>query len=149
MSKLGAIYWIFLLFACSTPIQKNFESEKEKPIQESLTLSLEPDTITVVLEYASWGCPCPQWISPENRLIYEEWKKENDAYPEEFFYNIEWANPSLPDPLDELINDSIETPWTFEFTGQFYKEPMFLGHEGELWKGRTLLYYFVRVLQKQ
>lgn len=149
MSKLGTIFWVFLFAACSTQIQKNSKSEKEKPIQESLALSLEADTITVVLEYVGWGCPCPQWISPENRMLYEEWKKENDDYPEQFFYNIEWGNPSLPNPLDELINDSTETPWTFEFTGQFYREPMFLGHEGELWKGPTLRYYSVRALEKQ
>jgi len=136
---------IFIFVAsCATPKKKNNASAHENPIQENLISSLEPDTLVIVLEYVGWGCPCPQWISRENRLLYEEWKKENDAYPEEFFYNIEWANPSLPNPLDELINDTIETPWTFEFTGQFYKEPKFLGHEGELWKGKTLRYYSVR-----
>jgi len=98
----------------------------------------------VVLQYYPFGCPCPHWIELEKIPIYKEWQLENDAYPEEFFYNIEWGNPPLPNPLDELINDTIETPWTFEFTGQFYKEPKFLGHEGELWKGRTLRYYTVR-----
>jgi hypothetical protein len=134
---------VLFVFACSVPGKEqvtNLTHNSTNPHNGAL----EPDTTTVILEYAGWGCPCPQWISRENRLLYEEWKKENDAYPEEFFYNIEWGKPPLPNPLDELINDTIETPWTFEFTGQFYKEPKFLGLEGELWKGRTLRYYSVR-----
>ena len=139
---------IFFLSSCTVALNKKRTSELNQSRQENLVLSLNPDTVTIVLEYVGWGCPCPQWISAENRLLYEEWKKENDSYPEDFFYNIEWGNSSLPDPLDALIKDSTETPWTFEFTGQFYKEPMFLGHEGELWKGLTLRYYFVRLLEK-
>jgi hypothetical protein len=136
-----------LFFFCNSCSSLNVgRMDKQLQTEESLTALLESDTVTIILEYAGWGCPCPQWISIENRKLYEEWKKENDSYPEDFFYNIIKDNTTVPN-LSDLVEE--DTPWVFEFTGQFYKVPMFMGLEGELWKGRTLRYYDVRVAKHE
>ena len=55
--------------------KESFLSKLEKGIENfenQSTKILESDTVEIVLEYYGMMCDCPQWISPENKLIYEK-----------------------------------------------------------------------------
>jgi hypothetical protein len=101
-------------------------------------LNLEKDTITIVLEYYGWACPCPQWITTENGSIYNSNPKKKNL---NLFWNITPAFDSLPSPFS-LKNDMKKL--RFEFKGQFYVEPQFVGEEGEQRPAKTLSYYSVK-----
>ena len=103
--------------------------------------ALEKDTVLVVLEYSGWGCPCPQWITSENKLIYESRKTENEPKKLDLFWNVKPAHDSVKIPFD--LTEDMEN-LKFEFKGQFYVEPQFLGDEGEQGPAKTFLYYSVK-----
>jgi len=94
------------------------------------------DTVTIDLEYYGWGCPCPQWITPKNKILYES--KDNVL---NLFMNVIPENDSLPNPLD--LTEDMEN-LHFEFKGRFFVEPQLLGDEGEQGPAKTLLYYEVK-----
>ncbi|KXX66499.1 hypothetical protein [Flammeovirga sp. SJP92] len=108
------------------------------------TKILENDTIVVELEYYGWLCPCPQWITKKNKIIYESTNAVNKDKDLSLFWNIKPANDSLPSPFD--LTDDMEN-LRFKFTGQFYVNPQFLGDEGEKEPAKTLLYYSVKHLK--
>ena len=105
--------------------------------------NLEKDTVTIELEYYGWGCPCPQWITMDNKVLYESKSKEQKDKKLDLFWNVKPATDSLPNPFD--LTDDMEN-LRFEFTGQFYVDPQFLGDEGEQGPAKTLLYYSVKHL---
>ena len=117
---------------------------KELNLISSSSEKLESDTVKIVLEYYGWGCPCLQWITSENRAIYESSKNEQKDKQLHFFLNVKPANDTLPNPF-ELTSDMGNL--RFEFTGQFYVDPQFLGDEGEQGPAKTLLYHSVKHLK--
>lgn len=117
---------------------------KESNLKTDFTKELENDTVTVELEYYGWMYPCPQWITKENRVIFELKDKGSKQNNLSLFWNVKPANDSLLNPFD--FTDDMEN-LRFEFTGQFYDDPQFLGDEGEQGPARTLLYYSVKRLK--
>lgn len=117
---------------------------KEPNLITNFSKELENDTVVVELEYYGWGCPCPQWITKNNKVIYESKDKGSEDKNLSLFWNVKPANDSLPNPFD--LTDDMEN-LTFEFKGRFYVEPQFLGDEGEQGPARTLLYYSVSHLK--
>lgn len=136
---------IFLFFiSCSIKTEKMTNSNQLYRAVENNTINnkLEPDTIILTLEYYGWGCPCPQWIKPENKIIYESLIETTDSNNNlDVFWNIIPANDSVKNPFE--LTDNMED-LIFEFTGQFYVEPEFLGDEGEQGPAKTFLYYSVK-----
>lgn len=120
-------------------------NDNDSKMTTNLSNKLEDDTVIVQLEYYGWGCPCPQWISKENKLIYESKEGVSKEEGVNLFWYIKPANDSLPDPF-ELTDDMNRL--TLEFKGRFFVEPQFLGVEGEQGPARTLLYYSVRPLKE-
>jgi hypothetical protein len=136
------------VFACSSKHQLDSQNQYE-PIQlieafdtmpDETSLELETDTQTVTLEYYGWGCPCPQWITPENKLVYAlDLSKKLDV-----FWNIKAANDSVPNPFD-LAKDM--NALKFEFKGQFFKYPQLVGDEGEQTPAKTFRYISVKWIE--
>lgn len=114
---------------------------KEPNLRSIFSKELESDTVTIELEYFGWGCPCPQWVTSDNKLKYESQKVKDTLIDSDLFWNVIPENDTLPNPFD-LIDDFNNL--TFEFKGRFYKEPQFLGEEGDLNAARTLLYHSVK-----
>jgi len=128
-----------LLSSCLNPAVED-KNEQLALSDTAISKVLEPDTVTVTLEYYGWLCPCAQWITPKNRLIYAQQSKRDLNLKNGIFWNVKTANETVKSPFD-LAWDMENL--TFEFTGQFYKEPQFIGDEGEEHPARTLLYHSV------
>lgn len=124
-----------------------YDSEKVEYIVKNLRIKnidykkLENDTVTIELEYYGWGCPCPQWITVNNKIQHESKNKGQKDKNFDLFWNVEPASDTLPNPFD--LTDDMENS-RFEFTGQFYVDPQFLGDEGEKGPAKTLLYYSMK-----
>jgi|GEM_PF-5568984 len=128
-----ALHFSGLIEVVSQPI--------DTEVTKTNTMKLETDTISVTLEYYGWGCPCPQWITPENKIIYESKDQSDTNRFSDMFWHVRPANTMLDDPFD-LMGDLEHL--VLEFTGQFYSQPQYLGIEGEQKPAKTLLYYSVK-----
>ncbi len=141
-------YLLILIFGLSLSCSNKAVKTKKpnQSIEELQVISnnkkLETDTVIVTLEYYGWFCPCPQWITPENKIIYESRNIKTDSTKKlNLFWNIKPKNDFVKNPFD--LTEAMKN-LTFEFKGQFYIEPQFLGDEGEQGPAKTLLYYSVK-----
>ncbi|MEO1051445.1 MAG: hypothetical protein AAFX87_12520 [Bacteroidota bacterium] len=138
--KYLLLFILGLNFSClskSSQPDQSFVDQRETTYDDKL----EKDTSVVTLEYYGWGCPCPQWITPGNKAIYESNSESDTAKNLDLFWHIIPANDSVKHPFD-LIEDAKNM--VFEFEGRFFLEPQLLGDEGEQGPAKTLLYHSLK-----
>ncbi len=121
-------------------------TEKRKEQKKLIVNELETDTVTIILEYFGWLCPCPQWISSDNKKTYLKLINNDSIKYTSLFWNIKPANDSIQSPFD-LIDDDFSN-LKFKFTGRFFKKEQWLGDEGEMAPAKTLSYETVELLIK-
>ena len=94
--------------------------------------------------YFGWMCPCAQWITRENKMIFEEKSNRKEAYGDSLFYYAIPAADSIPSPFD-LTEDMNNLK--FRFTGRFFKEMQSMNEEGEMRPAITLMYDKVELIK--
>jgi len=148
-------YFLILLicfsFSCSSVEDESHKLVDETFVKKDMELinrikfkndtTLEKDIVSVTLKYVGWGCPCPQWITPKNKIKYDNFQIP-DSIPMHLFWYILPENDSILRP-SSLTDDMTNS--TFVFEGQFYVEPQFLGIEGEQGPAKTFLYHSVKL----
>lgn len=125
--------------SCGGDNQTNSSTSQNKPNKESVAINeeLEKETVVLEMEYFGWACPCAQWITPENKKIFEEKRAADESYGDSLFYYVIPASDSIPHPFDltEDMNDL-----RFRFTGRFFKEKQDMKLEGEMGPAITFMY---------
>lgn len=103
---------------------------------------MEKKILTLELEYIAWGCACANWITPEDRLRFE-----NNKLAEHCIF-IEPADTALklPDSTFQVDKENIL------LTGQFYVRKDYpqgtIETEEQLEKARVFRFTKIKIIKK-
>jgi len=124
-----------------TPEISSNEEKTFKKKKIIVSKELENEIKTIVVSYAGWGCPYPQWVTAKNKRRYE--RKKSNIH--NFFYHIEPCNKSIASPFD-LVKDI--NAYKYRLTGYYYKEKQYIHEEGEQAPARTFCYHKIEAIKK-
>ena len=106
---------------------------------------LNKGTVSINLRYFGFMCPCAQWISEKNELIFDSLAENNLPYGDSLFYYIIPSSDSIKYPIQ--FTDSLGISIRYKFTGNFYKERQFMNWEGEMGSEITFQYDKIEVIK--
>ncbi len=96
--------------------------------RNTVSQELEKDIIELEMEYFGQLCPCPQWITAKNKIIYEQQQRKNESHNDSLFYHIIPTSTITQNPFDLVTTNT--NPLKFKFTGRFFKERQYINEEG-------------------
>ncbi len=70
---------------------------------KTVNKELVAETVVLEMEYFGWMCSCAQWITRENKTIFEEKSKRKEAYGDSLFYYTIPAVDSVSFPKNRTV----------------------------------------------